>query len=355
MQKIMHLGRLAFIGKKRSIPKKIDKILFFKIGALGDILMTTPLIRAIRRKFPNATIDYVCGKSFAKALEGNKNINFIIEFDEKTFFNNNLKELKKLQQKLKENKYDIVFVLDKHWAVAAFTSFIADFRIGFDRNGEGFANNLNIKYNQNRHDIDAYLDMALYFQAREKNTKMDLVITNKDKIFAKKICKKNAIAIAPGGGINTGQNALIKIWPKERYLEIIGRLSKNYNIILVGDKNDKKISSWITKHAKNKKKIKDMCGRATIKQTAAIMELCKFIVCNDSGAMHIASCVNDKIISIFGPTNPHVLAPLNKGSVFIWKEKKACYDIYGNFGKCKKGIMEQISAEDVLNATRKFF
>ncbi len=351
---VCSIGKIAFSAKSKEVPKKIGKILFLKTGALGDVLMTTPLVRAIRHRFPAATIDYACGKSFSGALKGNRNINYVIEFDERIFFNRKIKELKKFATRLKENKYDVIFVLDKHWAASLFASMAGDFRIGFDRNGDGFANNLNVFYTQNKHDIQSYMDLGLYFRAKPQGTKMDLLISEKDRKFAKRACPKNAVGIAPGGGANTGQKATIKIWPKESYVQLIDALSKKYNILLVGGKNDKRICSWTRAHAKNKKKIKNICGKTTFAQTGAALELCKFVICNDSGAMHIASCVNDRVISLFGPTNPRVLAPLNNDSAFIWKEKEPCYDIYGKFDRCEKDIMKKISVEDVVNAARKY-
>jgi lipopolysaccharide heptosyltransferase II len=345
-------GKAIFYSKKKELPKKIDRILFIKTGALGDVIMTTPLVRAVRNRFPKAVIDYACGSSFADVLEGNININYIIRFNEEIFYKKNYRELRKLARKLRENNYDIIFVLDKHWGAGVFAALAGDFRIGFDRYGEGFANNLNIIYKQKEHDILAYLDLGIYARAGHDSFKTDIFISPINRSFAKKICKKNSIVIAPGGGVNKGQHTRIKLWPKERYLKLVDELSKKYHIILVGGKHDMLICAWICKNSKNRSRIRNMCGKTTIKQAAAIIEKSKFVVCNDSGVMHIASCVNDKIISLFGPTDPRVLAPLSPNSTFIWKEKQPCYDINGNFSRCANNIMKSIAVEDVINAAR---
>ncbi len=350
----LFLGKIVYSGKSRQVPASIKKILFFKIGALGDIIMTTPLVRAIRKKFPDAIIDYACGQSYSEALLGNKYINYVIEFDEDIFYKKKYKDMKELAQRLRENKYDIIFVLDKHWAEGAFASYAGKFRIGFDRFGEGFANNLNINYTQNKHDILSYLDLGIYVRAKNDGTKPDIFISRKDRLLAKKICGKKCIAVAPGGGTNPGQNAYAKVWPKARFLEVINILSKKYRIVLIGGKCDTLICSWISKRALHKGNIKNMCAKTSVAESAAICEESAIILCNDSGAMHIASCVSDKIISLFGPTDPKVLAPMPAKSMHIWKEKSPCYDIFGNFIACKKGMMEKITAEDVINAARKY-
>ena len=348
------LGRILYGLKRRKMPDRIGRILFIKTGALGDILMTTPLVRAIRLRFPGAVIDYACGRSYSGALSGNRRINYLIEFDEKIFFRKDAEELRKLAAKIRENRYDLIFVLDKHWAAGVFASRCGGFRLGFDRNGEGFANNLNVYYRQNKHDIDSYLDLAVYLRARPAGKNMELEVGGAAKKFAEKAAKKGTVIIAPGGGANTGQRAAIKLWPKNRYLELVDKITKKYRVIIVGGKEDAPIAKWLIKNARNRKKIRNFCGRTTPAQTAALCGLAKFVVCNDSGAMHIASCATNQIISLFGPTNPHVLAPLNSGSTFMWKETSACYDIYGKFGKCGKNLMRKISVEDVINAAKKY-
>jgi hypothetical protein len=57
---------------------------------------------------------------------------------------------------------------------------------------------------------------------------------------------------------------------------------------------------------------------------------------------------------LFGPTDPRALAPMSLKSTYIWKEEKACYDIFGNFSKCEKGMMNKISVEDVIYAAKKY-
>jgi heptosyltransferase-2 len=84
------------------------------------------------------------------------------------------------------------------------------------------------------------------------------------------------------------------------------------------------------------------------------MKKCALIITNDAGPMHIASAVNDKIISIFGPTNPVRKAPLNEGSVSIWKDQdiyEEDYELYGKLPK-KKKWMTKITAKDVEEKAR---
>jgi len=355
---VCSLGAIVFSFKKRRSylnnrlrAGKIRKVLILRSGAFGDILMTTPLVRLLHDN--NYIVDYCVGDSFAVGLKGNTNVRKVIPFNyEKCYVKRNLIELIKLVFKIKKNNYDLIFVLDKHWGFGIIGAMSCKFRIGFDRYGEGFANNLNVKYEQKKHDIKYYLDFARFLGLKyeEKDYQMDLKIPRQDIDMALTFCKgKNIIGISPGGGKNKGQSLDFKIWDKENYLKLTKTIVKKHFLVLLGGPTDVEVCDFILNNLndKEKQKVHNLAGKLSIPQTTAIMKFCKAIVCNDSGPMHMAACVNKKVISIFGPTNPIVLAPLHKESKFIWKETKSCFDIYGNSEKCKKGIINKVSVEDV--------
>jgi ADP-heptose:LPS heptosyltransferase len=92
------------------------KIAIWKIGALGDVLMTTPLVRQLRRACPSAQIDYVIGRSSAVVIQGNPNLDRVVTFDEAILYERKLGKLRSIVDLLRG--YDVIFVLDKHWIFA---------------------------------------------------------------------------------------------------------------------------------------------------------------------------------------------------------------------------------------------
>lgn len=82
--------------------KTDKKILIFKTGAIGDVIMTTPFLRQLRKNYPNAQIDYLIGNTTSQILENNPNINEIIRFDEKIFFQKKIFKWKKLINDIKK-------------------------------------------------------------------------------------------------------------------------------------------------------------------------------------------------------------------------------------------------------------
>jgi len=326
------------------------KILLFKIGAIGDTLMTTPLIRQLRQAYPKARIDYLIGKSASQTLLNNPNINNIIKFDEAMFFKKKTLKLINLISGIREENYDTIFVLDRHWIFNLTARlFNIPTRIGFDRNGkEGIGLTHKIHYGRRRHDIYYYLNQlnALNIEPHYYDTQLDLILTKKDKAFATKFFRthkltKNTIGICPGGGDNPGQTLNAKIWNIKNYAKLVKKIKQP--ILLFGGPTDKDKEETILKS----KTLNSVIGTTTIHQSAALMAKCDKIICNDSGPMHISSTVNNKIIALFGPTDPKRLGPLNKNSKVIWKQKAPSYNNRGKHSG-KSNELNKIKVVDVL-------
>lgn len=341
-----------------------NKILIIKSGAIGDVLMTTPFLRALRKRFPNSEIDYIVGKESAKVLEDNRNISNLISVKSEHFHSLNLLNKIALLNKIRTKKYDVCFILDKSWLANCFIFLTRiPIRIGFDRFGEGFTNKYNVQYAELKHEIKYYLELAYFVGAKEeKNKNMELNLTNEDKKFAEEFQRKNkakrVIGIASGGGKNPGIGIdATRIWPEEKFVELINKL-EGHSIILFGGAQDKELCDRIlNKMNENiKKDTINLAGQTSIKETAALMQKCECVITNDAGPMHIASAVNKKVISIFGPTHPLRKAPLHIESKWIWKDEDKydfrC-DIYSTKYAEGKEFMENISAETVYEEVKK--
>lgn len=335
----------------------LKKIAILKSGAIGDVLMATPFLRALRKKFPNAIIDFHTGKWSAKALINNKNLNRIFAYDDSVFHSKNIKGKLKLIKNLKRQKYNVLFILDKHYlaSLLGFATRIKT-RIGFDRSGEGFANTKNVKYGKVKHEIEYYLNLARIVGANEKSRKIDLFISKEDKLKINKLTKniKNFIGIVPGGAKNPGGGVVnSRRWPKEKFIELLNRIPKKYSIFLLGGKSDFEFNREIILQIK-RKKVFNLSDKINISQSCEIMRRSKFVICNDSGPMHIASASGTRVISLFGPTNPSRKKPLTKGSVALWKDQDiydADCEIYGSNPK-KGPFFQKLTVEDVLKVIK---
>lgn len=333
--------------KKR---KMLKNILVIRSGAIGDVIMSTPFLRNLRQNFPKAKISYLVGKWSKDVLRNNPNADEIISFDDDIYVKKQFFNVLKLIAKLRKRSFDLCFILDKSWIWNMFAFLIGiKKRIGFSRGREGIWNTDSVKFEGRKHEIDYNLDLLKKVKIKPVNYEPEIFSSKKDKQYASDFIDKignkgRIIGIAPGGAINPGQDAYIKRWPKERYLELT---KLNYNFIIFGGKEDKEIADYIISDSKNKN-IYNSIGNSP-QQARELMKECDIIITHDSGAMHIASTTNTKLIVLFGPTPAKRFAPL--GSYVISKKGRycPCYDIYGNFKECEeKNCMEKIKVEEVI-------
>lgn len=339
------------------------KIMLFKIGALGDVLMTTPFVRQLRKAFPRAEIVYYVGKYAADVLQGNKNIDRVEIFDQNIFYKKNAIRALSLRNKIRKERFDVAFVFDKHWSFGLFIKLCGiPARIGFNRNGEGKYHTHSIIYQQVQHEVHYYLSLleAIGIKPNNNDTQLDLPLAKKDLSFADKFFKAHKlkgkiIGIVPGGGKNPGEKEPIRRWAIEKMMELVRRLSENHKILLIGGPEDVELCENIIIFLKSKNII-SAAGKASRKQSATLMKKCSVIVCGDSGPMHIASAVNNRIVSLFGPTNPKRKAPLHKESIAIWHDQdiyEEDYELYGRLPDLRKRWMTKITVKEVEEAVRK--
>lgn len=364
------IGSLLFSLRTKKLSQNCPgKVLLLKVGAIGDVLMTTPLVRKLSQA--GCEVDYGVGAFSHKILAGNPHIHELIVFDDNQIYGKqrSIIENLKLIKKIRNNDYDLIFVLDKSWMAGTYAWLCSVFkktlRLGFDRYGEGFANNVSVPYFQNKHDSLSYLDLILpqglkYDEKNKSDWKMDIFLKPEERRFAKRFFQqlklsKQTIGIVVGGGKNPGQSFNLKIWSKERYAELVAELIKKYDVLLLGGPSDKEDAEFVMEKGmteKMKHKLISAVGETSILQSIALMEQCSKLICSDSGPMHMAATVNENIISIFGPTDPKVYAPLHKKSRYIWKEEKACYTIFGTHDTCTPGMIDKVQKEDVLRVLK---
>ncbi len=357
---ICALGRVLFLFKNKRKPKDFKKILVFRSGMIGDVLMTTPLLKSIRKKFPKADITYLVGDWSKKAIQGNPNIDSIITFDDRIIFKKKITKLIRLIRQIRKQRFDLCLVLDKHYLIGILAwLFKIPTRIGFNRSGEGFANNFNIPFTGKKHEIEYNMDIAKFLGADSNDKQMEINLTKKDTEFANKFLKKyknkkKLIGISPGAAQNPGQNMPLKRWPTENYAELADILSKKATIILVGGPGDIKIAEKMNSFMKAKPI--NAVGIIALKESAALIKKCRLFITHDSGPMHLSAAVGTPTIALFGPTQPKRFGPIGKKHRIIIKRAKncPCYDMYGNYKKCRKSrCMENLSVKKVADVINK--
>jgi lipopolysaccharide heptosyltransferase II len=319
------------------------KILLWKIGALGDVIMTTPLIRALRKAYPKAQIDYLIGASCKIAIEHNPHLTSIKTFDGNILYKKQFWKIPSLICQMRG--YDMIFVLDKHWTFnrIAQLSGIPQ-RVGFDRNGEGKGLTHTVPFDGSLHEIDAYLALAKAISVKPTGKETELTIRKEDEATAVKLLHgiKNFVCLCPGGGRNQGRTSPEKLWPIEKYYALAKQLPQV--VVLTIPSEESSVSLLKETGAR-------IISTTSIGTTAAIMKKARCVVCNDSGPLHIASTATKKIVALFGPTDPKRFAPYS--ATVICKADHALNQLDGTFAPGSEKLMEKITVTEVLDAINK--
>ncbi len=350
---IFRFFSLFFPKFSKALPP--HNLLIIRSGAIGDVLMTTPLVRAIREYYPKAEITYLVGEWSKGAIETNPSVDKIISFRDEIVAKKKLFGVYNLIKKIRRQKFDRCFILDKSyiWNLFAWLCKIP-VRVGFDRFGEGFPNTYNVQYDGTKHEVDYYMDIAKLIGAKIYGD-MEFFVPKKDEDYANRFFLKNKISnvvgIAPGGAGNPGQKLSAKRWPVGKYAELVTRLLNANDVLIFGGKNDMEIAKSLlhSLETKTDRQIIDLAGKLNLKQAAAMIKKCKLIISNDSGPMHLAVAVKTQVIGIFGPTDPNRFGP-RVGKVVTSKFSCGpCYDAYGRFKKCRDyKCIEKISVDEVI-------
>ena len=275
------------------------KILVIQTAFLGDVILITPLIRAVHDLFPNAQIDALVLPQTASILTNNPYLSNIIKFDKR---GNKWISFFRTVKMIRNTKYDLA--ISPHSSVTtAYLMLLGGIneRLGFDRWHAAKYLTLKVPHLEGIHKIKKNLHLLSVFTEQEFDMQSEIFPDagqlNKYRLVVKEIVSRGnrVIALAPGSVWNT------KRWPEEHYTVLSRLLSKSgYRLLFIGGPEESELCTRIIRDAGIN--AENFAGKTTPLDSAALLTYCDLLICNDSGAMHIANAVKTDIVAFFGPT-----------------------------------------------------
>lgn len=332
-------------------------ILLFKIGAIGDVLMTTPFIRQLKKQFPGVLIDYMVGKKTKNILSNNPYIRDIIVFDESVFTSKNIFALLSFFWKIRKmsHYYDAVVIFDKH-RIFGLLFKLAGYkkRIWFDRAWkDGKFLNYKIYRNASKREVEYNLDLLalLWWSPDYEDQSYEMRIAHykhiDDLIKRLKITGKKLIWISTWWG-NIITNTVhadtdCRRWSLDNRHSLVNKLLDQwYVLLLLWSSSDRKLNI-------SHQDFHDFRGKYTLSESIALIGKLDKVICHESGFMHLVWCISTSMIVLAWPTNPHRLYPYHHPWIILWKMETECYDLYGSFKACTGQEINRITVQDVLN------
>ena len=319
------------------------KILIVRFSSLGDILLTTPLIRSLKKQYNQLKIDFVIKQQFEDVIIKNPHIN-------KVYSIQNFEKLKKLKDELISTNYDAVIDLQNNFRSKKLVSGISKNIFKFKKPNISKFLLVNFKVNLLKEIIPIpvrYANSVPNLQLDKKGLQLFLPEETKPT-FVK---SNDVIGLCPGSVHKT------KMWPEEYFVEL-GNIfiNKGFGVALFGGKSDrgicKKIANLIPTAI-------DLSNDNKLFETFANMKMCKAVICNDSGLMHTAVASNTPVVALFGSTVKEFgFAPYKSKSLIIENNSLSCRPCsHIGLSECPKkhfDCMKTLTPQLVFEKTLKF-
>lgn len=291
-------------------------LILLNLNHIGDILFTTPAIRALKESFPDARIRTVVLSGMEDLLRHNPCV------DEVLTRKRGLLPLLKLIPRLRDGGCDasVLFTFSSVRMAALGKWSGAGTRVGFDEPGLIRFLTHPVARRTGCHRVDWYLDLVRAIGADVKDPKMEMFLSNEDRDFASDLLRSAGISgDRPTAAISPGSSVAAKQWFPERYAALADMLvADGVNVIIVGSRSERATVDNVIRAAKNP--LVDFAGRTNIGQLAAVLERCDAVVSNDTGPMHLAVSVGTPVVAVFGPTDPRITGPYCKKSKVLWEQ-----------------------------------
>src|SRR6185503_990444 len=325
------------------------KFLIIRFSSIGDIVLTTPVVRCLKNQVPGAEVHFLTKQSFATIVESNPHIDKVHSLAH---------SWETAVHELKQENYD--YIIDLHHNLRTL-------RLKKDLGIRSFPfNKLNIqkwiytnfKWNlmPDIHIVDRYMKTVESFGVKNDEEGLDYFIPQKDEVKQKDIPASHHagyIGIVIGAAHNT------KKLPIEKLKELCSQI--DHPVILLGGKEDVENGRQIA--AVDPVKIYNACGKFNLNESADLVRKSKLIITHDTGLMHIAAAFKKKIISVWGNTVPEFgMYPYygkyqlqNEGFEIKGLRCRPCSKI--GYAKCPRGhfkCMMQIKTDAVVETARQF-
>ncbi|WP_420148657.1 glycosyltransferase family 9 protein [Spirosoma sp.] len=267
------------------------KVLVLQFTSIGDVVLTTPVVRCLKKQFPEAEIHY-CTKIAYQSV-----VTFNPYLTKQHYLDSSLYQL---IQQLRTEQFDYVIDLQN-----SFTTSLVRLALGtrsYSLEKQSLRQWLYVRWKVNalpdQHIVDRYMAVVQPLGIENDGRGLDYFIPYKDEVeqdWLPATHQHDFVAYAIGG------QSLTRRLPVRRMIELCRKI--NYPIVLLGDATDRKAGEAIVK-ALGERQVFNACGLFNLNQSASLVQRARVVFSHDTGLMHVASAFRKKVYAIWGSTTP---------------------------------------------------
>ncbi len=308
--------------KQKIDPSRIQSILLIRLRRIGDVVMTTPAITALRKGFPKAKITYVVDEPYRVLVEGHPDLDGVLVLPKQL----GVREFRKHIRRIREDAYDVVIDFHGGPRASLLTVFSgAPLKIGYRIKYKSLIYDIKLPREPEKgyfHSVENHVNLvrplgidppsipplSLPPPTHAEAEKVRQFIEN----FAREDTKIVTLHISAGNEFRD--------WGAQRLIRLVTLLSQipRVKIVLIGSGVDRQTEEEITKTAKAP--VLSMVSRLNLRELRELISLASLFVGPDSGPMHIAATTPTPIVAYFGPTLPAHFGPWKARSTLLEKD-----------------------------------
>ena len=339
------------------------RVLIVRAGAIGDTLMATPLVRAVRRTFPQCHLVFLCSATALDAVRFNPHLDQAIPVAFRHLPAWLSSEKTRILRALRRLDLDWAVVLESHPSFIDLARKCGARRIiaySGDEHVEGFEP---ARFDPHKHSIENHLQAASPLRLRPDGLQMELNYQPEtDGAVARRLEKAGVksgdcligVHAGWGGRTRTPGQVRLRSWLPERFAEVIRWLAeeRGARVVLTGSAADRPLVRHLVRAAAVP--CIDMAGELTLAELAALIRRMNAYLTVDSGPAHMAAALGTSLVTLWGPAILEQTAPISPGNPpRILRHRVPCAPCYGTplMKTCKDNIcMKEIQVEEVRSA-----
>jgi ADP-heptose:LPS heptosyltransferase len=318
---------LSRVFPTRPPPADPRRIVLILPCCIGDVVLATATLKALRRAYPTAQITWAVGTWSKAAIEHHPLLDAVLDTGNEALPVRTPAGLLHFVRQLKAGNYDLAVSLVRSplMSAALLLSGIPH-RAGVDSAGRGFGYTVRAVVDPNvpRHEAEVYLDVVRALSKDASNSYANVPVADEDRdTVQRKLIERGVtgeyLVVNPAGGRNPGMDMDVKRYPPEQLAELVNRLAAlmGAQVVLVGGPNDEALVSAV--QTRLDAPAAAFVGELSFGEITALAHGARLYIGNDTGLTHLAAAAGAKTVMILGPTDPRRYAPFAPDALALWK------------------------------------
>lgn len=336
-------------------PEAVRRILVIRTAYIGDVVMTLPLLKPLKDRFPDARITFLTAPAAAELLAHNPFLDEVLTYAPFWFYRGSPRAYVDFVRRLRQETFDLVVETRADIRDIVLLAWPAKSprRVSYGVGGGAYALTHVVPYPGLKHKVEYHLDLARYLGCPTDPLEWGIYLT-----AAERACTDARLA---GLGVrppflcaHPGSRLALKRWLPERYAAAFDRLMHETRLplLLCGTEAERSLTDDIRRRMTQP--AISLVGALTLREFAGLVARAALFVCNDSGPMHVAAAMQTPTVALFGPSKSVETAPYGPRHRVVEKAfpcRPACDESTCHFHRFH-ACMHDIEVDDVVRAAR---